>query len=247
MKRTLVLGGTTEASALVAELARQGLPAVLSYAGRVDQPRAQPVPVRVGGFGGVAGLAEYLRAENIGQIVDATHPFAARISANAVEAAALSGVPLRAFERPAWQPQPGDSWQEVADISGAVQALQRPAARVFLAIGRLHLAAFAHLSQHDFLLRVVDVPQADFPLPRARIEVARGPFSLADDLALMRGHRTEILVAKNAGGAGAQAKIDAARQLGLEVVMIARPAVPARQVIGGLHGVMAWLHTRLGV
>lgn len=220
---------------------------MLSYAGRVGQPRAQPVPVRIGGFGGAEGLADYLAAEGIGQIIDATHPFAARISANAVQAAARQGVALCAFERPAWVPEATDRWLQVEDMAAAVRALDRPAARVFLAIGRLHLADFSHLAQHDFLVRVIDPPDPDFPLPQARIERARGPFRLADDLALMRDHGTEILLAKNAGGIGAQAKIDAARQLGLEVVMIARPAVPPRRVFGDLEAVMGWLHARLGV
>lgn len=224
-----------------------GLPAVLSYAGRVANPRPQPVPVRIGGFGGAMGMAAWLLAEDIGQIIDATHPFAAQISANAVQAAACAGLPICAFERAPWAAQPQDRWQSVADIAAAAAALQGPAARVFLAIGRLHLAAFADLNQHDILLRVVDPPAADFPLPHAQIEVARGPFDLAGDLALMRAHGTEILVAKNAGGSGAQAKIDAARALGLRIIMIERPLVPERTVFTQMDQVLDWLHSRLGV
>lgn len=247
MKRTLILGGTTEASLLAAEMARRGLPAILSYAGRVARPRAQPVPVRIGGFGGTAGLVDYLLEEEIGQILDATHPFAAQMSTHAIRAAAETGVALCAFERAPWRAQAGDDWVSVGDIAGAVAALERPPARVFLAIGRLHLAAFAGLAQHDWLLRVVDPPGAEFPLPGARVEVARGPFDLAGDLALLRAHGTEILVAKNAGGDGASAKIEAARRLGLQIVMIERPALPPRLVQETLEGVMGWLHARLGV
>lgn len=247
MKRTLILGGTTEASGLAAEMARQGLPAILSYAGRVERPRAQAVPVRIGGFGGAEGLAAFLRAEEIGQIVDATHPFAARISANAVQAAALTGTDLCAYERPAWRPEAGEDWSSVPDVAGAVAALTGAPARVFLAIGRLHLAEFAGLSQHDFMVRVVDAPGADFPLPKARVEVARGPFDLAGDLALMRDHGTEVLVAKNAGGGGASAKIAAARRLRLKIIMIERPEIPPRLVRSELAEVMGWLHARLGV
>ena len=152
MGRVLILGGTSEASLLARACADAGLDAVLSYAGRVDAPRAQPVETRIGGFGGAEGLADWMRANAITHLVDATHPFAARISANAVEAARLAGVPLAAFERPAWQPQPGDDWQTVPDMDAAVDALDGPPARVFLAIGRLNLEAFAHQPQHHYLL-----------------------------------------------------------------------------------------------
>lgn len=247
MKRTLILGGTTEASLLAAELAGRGWPALLSYAGRVASPRAQPVPVRSGGFGGAEGLAAFLRTEAIGQVVDATHPFAAQISANAVAACAAAEVPLLSFERAPWQPEPGDRWQALPDLAAAVSALRRPAARVFLAIGRQHLAAFAELRQHRFLTRVVDPPGPDFPLPQAQVVVGRGPFDLDGDLALLRGAGIELLVAKNAGGSGASAKITAARQLGLEILMIERPAVPPRPVLRELQEVIGWLHARLGV
>lgn len=228
-------------------MAETGWPAILSYAGRVASPRAQPVPVRVGGFGGAEGLADFLRDNGIAQVIDATHPFAARISRNAVEACATAEVPLCAFERPPWGAGPEDNWTHVPDVPGAVAALERPAKRVFLAIGRQHLAAFAHLTQHRFLTRLVDAPAADFALPDAEVVVARGPFRLEDDLALMRAHGTELLVAKNAGGAGAEAKIFAARTLGIPVVMIDRPPLPDRPLCGTLAEVMDWLHARLGV
>ncbi|MBV0892718.1 cobalt-precorrin-6A reductase [Paracoccus sp. Z118] len=247
MSTTLILGGTTEASRLAQAMADAGLPAILSYAGRVTSPREQPVPVRVGGFGGVEGLAAFLRDNGIGQVIDATHPFAARISRNAVRACSMAEVPLCAFERASWEAEPQDDWTHVSDVPGAVAALDGPGKRVFLAIGRQHLGDFAHLAQHRFLTRLIDAPSADFPLTVAEVVVARGPFRLEDDLELMRAHGTELLVAKNAGGAGAEAKIVAARVLGIPVIMIDRPELPERPVRGNVAEVMDWLHARLGV
>lgn len=243
MRRILILGGTTEASRLAAAL--QGQPAILSYAGRTEAPRAQPVPVRIGGFGGAEGLARYLRQEGIGRVIDATHPFAAQISRNAIAACAATGVPLLALQRPEWQPGPGDAWTRVPDIAAAARALPRAPGRVFLAIGRQHLAEFAGLPHH-FLLRLVDPPQA-LPLGRVSVEIARGPFDAAGDTALLRRHGITLVVAKNAGGAGAEAKLAAARALGLPVVMIDRPALPPRAVVGAVDAVLDWLHADLGV
>ena len=214
---------------------------MLSYAGRVDNPRRQPVETRIGGFGGAKGLADWMQSNAVTHLVDATHPFAARISANAVEAARLTGIPLVAFERPAWQAQPGDNWLAVPDMDAAVAALDGPAARVFLAIGRLNLEAFALQPQHHYLLRLVDEPQTPLPLPDCTAQVARGPFRYDDDLTLLTDHRIGIVVAKNAGGEGARAKIDAARTLGLKVIVIDRPKVPDRRVLSTLDAVMAFL------
>lgn len=222
-------------------VAARGLPATLSLAGRVARPRAQPVPVRVGGFGGVEGLAAYLREHGITHLVDATHPFAAQMSAHAVAACAAAGVPLVALTRPAWEPGPGDLWTRVPDIAGAVAALAGPPRRVMLAIGRMHLAAFAAQPQHAYLLRLVDPPEAPLPLPRHHVVVDRGPFTKAGDRALMEDHRTDLVVAKNAGGSGARAKIDAARALGLEAVMIDRPLLPARAEVTSPEAVLDWL------
>lgn len=228
-------------------MADAGWPAILSYAGRVASPREQPVAVRVGGFGGAEGLAAFLRDNGIGQVIDATHPFAARISRNAVRACTMAEVPLCTFERPPWMAEPQDDWTPVPNVPAAVAALEGSGKRVFLAIGRQHLGNFAHLAQHRFLTRLVDAPSADFPLQEAGVVVARGPFRLEDDLRLMRAHGTELLVAKNAGGAGAEAKILAARALGIPVIMIDRPKLPERLVRGSIAEVMDWLHARLGV
>lgn len=239
--KILLLGGTTEASRLAAALAETGIEALFSYAGRTAAPAGQPLPLRIGGFGGAGGLAAFLRAGGFTHVVDATHPFAAQMSRNAVAACAATGTALAALERPAWTPGPGDDWRIVPDIPAAVAALPETPARVFLAIGRQHVDAFAARPQHDYLLRLVDPPGA-LPLPRARVEIARGPFDVAGDTALMQDHGTQLVVAKNAGGTGASAKLAAARALGLAVVMIARPPVPARRVLGSVGQVMAWLH-----
>ena len=241
MPRILLLGGTSEASALAHALAGAGADAVFSYAGRTGAPIAQPLPTRVGGFGGVAGLVDYLRAERITHLVDATHPFAAGMSRNAIDAAAETGVPLIAFERPPWRPGPGDDWRRVAGIDAAVAALPDTPTRVFLAIGKQTLAAFAAKPQHHYLLRLVDPPEGPLPLPDAQAVIARGPFDEAADLALLADHRIGWIVAKNAGGAGAEAKLIAARRLGLPVVMIDRPSLPDRRTAGTVGEVMEWL------
>jgi precorrin-6A/cobalt-precorrin-6A reductase len=244
-QRTLILGGTTDASALARALA--GTDAVLSYAGRVESPRAQPIPTRTGGFGGAEGLARFLTEQGFTRLIDATHPFAAQMSRNAILAAELAGIPLIALEREAWAATAGDTWTHVPDIAAAARALPDTPVRVFLAIGRMHLDEFAIAPQHHYLLRLVDQPDA-LPLPDAHAIIARGPFSLADDLTLLKGHRITHIVAKNAGGDGARAKIDAARQLGLPIIMIDRPSLPYRPIARGVAEVMAWLHsTDLGV
>lgn len=241
MTRALLLGGTTEASLMARALAEAGIDAVFSYAGRTGAPRAQPLPTRVGGFGGVAGLMAYLRAEGISHVIDATHPFAAGMSRNAIAACATLGVPLIALERAPWAAGEGDDWTHVPDIPAAAAALPVEAERVFLAIGRMHLADFAGQPQHHYLLRLVDAPEGPLPLPQAEAVIASGPFTLEEDLALLRGHRIQRIVAKNAGGVGARAKLEAARALGLPVVLIDRPALPLRATVGTVDAVLHWL------
>ncbi len=241
MRNILILGGTTEATALAHALAERGERAVLSYAGRVESPRAQPIPVRTGGFGGAAGLADYLRANNITHLVDATHPFAAQMSGNAVAAAREAGVPLVALTRPAWQAVPGDRWQMVSSIPEAVQALAGQKRCVFLALGRMHLAEFAAQPQHHYVLRLVDPPVDRLPLPDRTVIVSRGPFTVEGDSALMREHRVDLVVCKNAGGDGASAKLTAARDLGIPVLMIDRPVLPPRKELHEVGEVLDWL------
>jgi precorrin-6A/cobalt-precorrin-6A reductase len=237
----LILGGTTEAAALARAVAEAGIAATLSLAGRVASPAPQPLPMRVGGFGGAEGLAGYLRAHGISHLVDATHPFAAQISANAVAASAATGVPLIALTRPPWHDGPGDNWMRVADVAGAVVALAGPRQRVFLAIGRQNLDAFSAQPQHFYLLRLVDPPTAPLPFPDHHAVIDRGPFTVDGDRALMQAHGIDLLVSKNSGGTGARAKLDAARTLGLPVLMIDRPALPPRREVGSVAAVLDWL------
>jgi len=240
MTRILLLGGTTEAGLLARALAEAGLDAVFSYAGRTAEPVAQPLPLRIGGFGGVAGLAAYLRAEGFSHVIDATHPFAAQMSWNAFHACGITQVALSALERPPWEPAARDIWHRVGNISKAVQALPATAQRVFLAIGKQNLAEFAAAPQHHYLLRLVD-PPGTLPLPYAEFIIDRGPFRVEADIALLREHRIDWIVAKNSGGAGAEAKLIAARSLGLPVVMIDRPTLPERRSLATVADVMEWL------
>jgi precorrin-6A/cobalt-precorrin-6A reductase len=237
----LILGGTTEASALATACAAHGISAVLSYAGRTAAPAAQGLPVRIGGFGGIDGLARYLAAARITHLVDATHPFAARISANAVAAAGIAGIPLLALTRPAWQPVAGDRWTRVPDIDAAVAALDGAGRRILLALGRMHVAAFARQPQHRYVLRFVDAPSAPPPLPDHALVVDRGPFTVAGDTALMTAHGIDLVVAKNAGGTGASAKLTAARALGVPVLLIDRPVLPDRRAVRTVAAVFDWL------
>ena len=239
--RLLLLGGTTEARQLAEALATAGVDAVYSYAGRTQAPLAQPLPTRVGGFGGADGLRAWLLAQRITHVVDATHPFAARMSENAVQACAALGVPLVALERPAWVAQPGDDWREVPDMAAAVAALPAAPSCVFLAIGRQALDAFAQAPQHHYLLRLVDAPLQPLPLPQATLVLDRGPFTAEGDRQLMLAHGSTHVVAKNAGGSGARAKLDAARSLGLPVIMVQRPRLAPRTSLGSVAEVMAWL------
>jgi len=240
--RVLILGGTADANRLAQAVANDPrIDAVLSYAGRTENPTLPPIAWRLGGFGGVAGLVDYLRAENIARVVDATHAFAAQMSAHAVAACAVAGVPLLALERPPWQRVPGDYWIEVDDLKAAAEALGTVPRRVFLGIGRLHLKTFAAHSQHAYLVRLVDPPRAPLPLPDAEVIVARGPFDRAGDRAMLTNYRADIIVAKNAGGDSASAKIEAARDLALPVVMVRRPFIPAREKVETVAEVLRWL------
>jgi len=245
--RALILGGTSDANRLADAIMRAGIDAIYSYAGRTQSPVAQSLPIRSGGFGGVTGLIEFIKSEQITHVIDATHPFAAEMSRHAVAACAASKLPLIALERAPWTRITDDRWIEVGDVNAAVDALPERRARVFLAIGRQHLAAFAAKPQHAYTLRFVDPHDGTLPLD-AEVIVSRGPFTLAGDLDLMRSRNIEWIVARNSGGAGARAKIDAARALGLPVVMIARPELPERPRAESVEEVLAWLghDARLG-
>ncbi len=222
-------------------VAQAGMTGTVSFAGRVERPKRQRLPQRIGGFGGVDGLVHHLREHKITHVIDATHPFAAQMSHNAVAACTAADVPLIAWTRAPWAAQDADQWTHVPDIAGAVTALAQPATRVMLAVGRMHLNAFAPNPQHTYLLRLVDPPRVPPPFPHHHVLVSRGPFTEADDAALMRAHDISLVVSKNAGGTGAYAKIAAARRLQLPVIMIDRPPMPPRTEAHSVAEVLAWI------
>jgi precorrin-6A/cobalt-precorrin-6A reductase len=236
----LILGGTTEARALATSLAdRPGFATVSSLAGRTTDPRLPPGPVRIGGFGGVPGLAAYLRESGIGAVVDATHPFASRMTGNAVAAAELASVPVLVLRRPGWTAAPGDRWHRVPSLSAAAALLPGLGARVFLTTGRQSIAAFAGVDECWFLARSVEPPAE--PMPR-RLEVLldRGPFSVEGERALLVDHAIDVLVTKDSGGVAP--KLRAARELGVPVVVVDRPAPEATvATVTTVTEALAWL------
>lgn len=242
MRHILILGGTVEARQLAGRLARRtDFGVTLSLAGRTVQPAAQPVPVRIGGFGGVEGLADYLTVQHIDVLIDATHPYAAIISNHAADAATRTGTPILALRRPSWAPVAGDRWIEVDDITGAVHAVGDTPRQVFLAIGRKDVAAFAAAPQHRYAIRSVDPVEPPLAVPYATYIMARGPFPEAEERALLKKHRTEFVVCKNSGGDATYGKIAAARSLGITVVIIRRPALPTVPSVGSVEDAVYWL------
>ncbi|WP_425514786.1 cobalt-precorrin-6A reductase [Comamonas fluminis] len=252
MTQVLLLGGTFDAYVLSTLLSEAGVPAVYSYAGATQTRRTPALPMRVGGFGGVDGLLAYLREHGISHVIDATHPFAAQMSRNAHAACAAAGIPLLSMERPGWSLQAGDQWISVPDMQAAAQVVASGAPprfrSVFLAIGRKQLAAFAHqASEQRYVLRVVDQTDEALPLPCGSYEliVARGPFALEDEMALLKRHAVDCIVSKNAGGPDTYAKIEAARALQIPVIMVDRPVLPEREQCQSPQQAMAWLRQRL--
>ncbi|MFB7614520.1 cobalt-precorrin-6A reductase [Kitasatospora sp. NPDC056181] len=242
MAHVLVLGGTTEARALAAALAgRPGLRVTSSLAGRVAEPRLPAGEVRIGGFGGPDGLAAWLRDHAVDAFVDATHPFAAVMSHNAALAAAATGVPLLALRRPGWTPVDGDRWHPVASLDEAAAVLPALGRRVFLTTGRQGIGSFAHLAGLHFLARSVDPPEP--PVPAALdVLLDRGPFTLDGERALLREHRIDVVVTKDSGGAATAPKLTAARELGLPVVVVERPPLPAGvPAAGSVEAALDWL------
>jgi len=239
--RVLILGGTGEARRLAERLsALPQLQVVSSLAGRVTHPRIPAGEVRIGGFGGVAGLAEWLRVREISAVVDATHPFAARMSESAVVACAEVGVPLLALRRPGWHAREDDDWHRVPSLLAAAQALPSLGRRIFLTTGRNELAPFAGLDALWFLIRSVDAPEPPLPV-RHEVVLARGPFAVTDEVSLMRQHQIEVLVTKDSGGEATAAKLVAARELGIPVVMVDRPPASAIASVASVDDAIAWL------
>lgn len=243
-RRVLILGGTEEARALASALVERGIAdPVTALAGRTAEPAAVAGEVRVGGFGGPQGLAEHLRDGGYAALIDSTHPFARQISAHAVEATRLTGMPRLALVRPAWQPEAGDRWIPVDDEDASafvLAGLGLPAgATVFLALGRQRVAAFATVSGLRFVLRTVDPVEP--PWPGCRVVTGRGPFDRTAELDLLRREGVAAIVCRNSGGASGRAKLDAARELGLPVLMIRRPPPPEPPVAEGVEDAVAWV------
>ncbi len=221
----LILGGTREAAELAAELVKAGYKVTTSLAGRTREPKPVAGEIRIGGFGGAKGLADYLKVNSIDKLIDATHPFARQVSANAIEAASLANVPLEVKTRPQWQREPGDNWIEVASEEEACRILPDNA-RAFLALGSQHIGCFASRTGVFFVIRMVDEPPAPLPFAGYKLLVAKPSDKWQEEMALLKAHAITHLVCRNSGGKAAYAKIIAARELGLPVVMIGQEFIP---------------------
>jgi precorrin-6A/cobalt-precorrin-6A reductase len=246
--RVLLLAGSSEASALARRLAAsEAVSVVSSFAGRVTDLSLPPGDVRIGGFGGVEGLVAYLRTESIRAVLDATHPFTAVMPWHAEAACRAGDVGRARLLRDEWHRQPGDDWRVVASLEAAATRLEEMGAqRVFLTTGRQELSPFATVPQATFLVRAIEPPDP-MPLARAEVVLSRGPFRFEDELALMTRYGIDALVTKNSGGGAAAAKLEAARQLGIPVVMVARPASPPGDTVSTVGEALHWLATALGV
>ncbi|MEU7136290.1 cobalt-precorrin-6A reductase [Streptomyces sp. NPDC046261] len=247
VRHILILGGTTEARRLAAELAADpALRVTSSLAGRVAEPRLPEGQVRVGGFGGPEGLARWLREQQVDALIDATHPFAGTISFNAAQAAADVHVPLLAVRRPGWVAGPGDDWHPVGSLAEAADTLPLLGERAFLTTGRMGLAAFAHLEGMWFLIRSVDAPGPPMPA-RTEVLLDRGPFTVEGERELLRRHRIDVLVTKDSGAAATSAKLVAAREAGIPVVVVRRPPVPhGVPEVAGVAEAVEWLRRTPG-
>ncbi len=244
--RVLILGGVKDAADLAAKVATiPKIEAIASLAGRTREPSVPVGNLRIGGFGGVAGLVNYLRQMHIDLLIDATHPFANQISWNAAAAAREVGVPHLMLVRPPWQKVSGDRWIEVENTATAAATLENQAQRVFLTVGRQELAAFAYLQEIWFLMRMIDPPNSDVVIPPGIILCDKGPFALDDERKILTYHNIDIIVSKNSGGDATYAKIIAARELGLQVVMVNRPATPPGEQVTDVDGALAWLLAKL--
>lgn len=245
----VILGGTAEARELAAGLVDLGIPVTTSLAGRVANPRLPAGDVRIGGFGGPRALASWLADNEVEAVIDATHPFAARISGSAATACELANVPRLRLERPGWSARAGDSWHWVNGLDGAALAIRAMRAeRVFLTTGRQGLVAFAADQIAWFLIRCVDPPTPPLP-PCHEIFLDRGPYTLAGELDLIDRHRIDVLVSKDSGGALTVAKLDAARERNLPVIVVRRPPRPPGPVVASVAEAVKWAHAgyRLGV
>ena len=241
-KRLLLLGGTREAVDLARAL--DGDPRVettYSLAGRTRRPVPVPGAVRTGGFGGPSGLEGYLREAGIGLVVDATHPYAEAISAHAAVACEGALVPRLVLHRPPWAREPEDRWVEVADSASAARALPALGERVLLTVGSRGLRPFLHVPGVSFIVRAVEPPAVALDAARFEVVLARGPFDFDSERRLLESRAIDVVVSKNSGGAGSHAKLEAARALGLPVVMIVRPLPPPGERAGSVAAARAWI------
>jgi precorrin-6A/cobalt-precorrin-6A reductase len=242
----LLLAGTTEATRLTELLVRvHGVDVLSSLAGVTTAPAHRAGRTRTGGFGGAEGLADHLRENPVDALIDATHPFAAVMPFNAAAAAAATATPSCRLLRPPWVPTPADRWVDVPDLPAAAAALSSLGARrVLLAVGRQSTWAFA---DHDawFLVRAIEAPEVAPADHQLLLE--RGPFHLTSERALLLDHRIDAVVTKNAGGTATMAKLVAARELEIPVVMVARPAPPDVTIVSGVDHAVAWLDGAVGL
>lgn len=245
--RVLILGGTGEARELADRLTRQsGMHVVSSLAGRVATPHLPVGEVRVGGFGGAAGLAQWLRSNPVQAVIDATHPFAAMITSNAARAAADSHVPLIVLRRSAWGAGEGDRWTVVPSMEEAARAVSALGTRALLTIGRQGVGAFADVEGVWFLIRCIDPPVGRRPRNH-EVVLARGPFTFASELELLRRNAVDVVITKNSGGAATRAKLDAAREVGLPVLVVERPPLPGGVAsVSSVDGAIEWLSAQSG-
>jgi precorrin-6A/cobalt-precorrin-6A reductase len=239
----LVLGGTAEARELAAGLDAAGVAVTSSLAGRVARPRLPAGAVRVGGFGGPDALARWLREHGVTAVVDATHPFAQRISASAAAACPQAGLPLLRLERPGWRERPGDRWHWVDGLDDAAAAIPALGTRVLLTTGRQGLAAFAGVGEAWFLVRCVDPPGPPLP-PRHELLLDRGPYTPEGERALVERHRIDLVVTKDSGGEHTRAKLDVARERGLAVIVVRRPPRGAVPAVATVAEALGWAMAR---
>ncbi|HYC13654.1 MAG TPA: cobalt-precorrin-6A reductase [Stellaceae bacterium] len=243
-RRLLILGGTAEAAALARALPQRfgaRIVAIIALAGRTEHPGPLPGEVRIGGFGGTEGLASYLNSAGIDLLIDATHPFADRIALHARLAADAARVPRLVLERPPWRRHPLDRWIEVETLEGAAPAVGRLGRRCFLTVGASDLAPFAGARGVHFVVRLIDPPRVPPPLASHEIVLGRGPFALAEEELLLRRHRIDVVAAKASGGSATEAKLIAARQASLPVVMLRRPKPEPGPRVANVEDALLWL------
>ena len=243
-RHLLILGGTAQAARLAAAIEPHfggAIAVTTSLAGRTNAPRTVAGEIRIGGFGGAAGLADWLEAASIDMVVDATHPFAARISANVRHACAAAAVPRLILARAPWRDNPGDDWRRAADLAHAAAIVPDVGKRVFLSVGSQGIGAFTELKNIHFIVRMIDPPVEDLPLDDYMLVLERGPFEEASELRLLRDARIDAVVSRNSGGTATFAKIAAARRLGLPVIMVAPPPPEPGLRVDTLEEVLQWI------